>query len=217
MKILQTLSIMVFVLSLSACGVTGYESGVEQGAVLTSIDLTESGSEISSSEALKELNEYCLNQDSILKMKNYAFNAGYAEHFEGSGYSGFLASKAETEDKCIAPTNNGEMYSQNGMGMYPPSSDSCLNDIYKSTCDVLIQSLEGVGGYASVRSKTNTSASGVAAGITVNQENCLTFDLTESRRGYAATVAFCGDAFISTATASDGVSQDNKMALYLYR
>ena len=217
MSFIRITLIITFLTSLMACGQNSYDSTMGQGSVLTSIDLSGTGTKIDATEAQAELNQYCIDQSTILKMSNFAFNAGYAEHFEGSGYSGYLKSNSNSDRSCLAPTGKGDMYSQNNMAMFPPSTDSCLNDIYQSTCEVLTKSLKGVGGYTNITSRKNTSASGLAAGLDVNQDNCLTFDVAEPQRGYSATIAFCNEAFISTATASDDVSQDNKMALYLYR
>ncbi len=216
MNLFKITTLAIF-FTLNACGVDSFNSEIGEGSALTNIDIDSSGEQLSASQASIELDQYCLpeNQGFIMEMSNYAFNAGYQEHFAGSGYRGLLSASDDTS--CLSPSGSGEMYSLDQMGMHPPSQDSCLNDIYKNTCDILNKSLEGEEGYASVTARKGASASGKAAGIDVNQENCLTFDLAEPRNGYQATIAYCGDSFITTGTISIRGSSSNEMALYLYQ
>lgn len=205
--------ILIITVLLNACGAR-MESGETAGSSLFSVDSTNSGQKISQEEGAQKLGEYC-NDPTAYALKiggQVTFQAGYNQHFDGSGSTYRLSKDTSAGGKDIlVRSGEARMYSANGMGMSAPSVRMNHADFIEAECQVIEAANAGNSRY-----KVNSVASGSAYGGSLTEgsvaiDSCLSFTLTNDISNHV--VAFCPNGFYQEAGVTSGADSRTQFVM----
>lgn len=142
--------------------------------------------------------------DRILADSDFIFQTGYNSTYAGSGSTMHVMAKSVGDQKVYQRVGEAEMFSTNGMGMFPPSKYSDIaTSIVGPIFDAMERSLEGKGGY----DKIAASDEGVSGTLTDRQIKVGSCDLTlkfaSSTTNFKGHATFCEGSIVVRAESGE--------------